>query len=487
MLILNEKLYNSLYMRQILIFLVIVVALTGCGNSGNGELLGVQGRPEFYHSDPYGMSYVPLGSFTMGASDQDVPYAQIHHPKTVTVSAFYMDETEITNNEYRSFVNWVRDSLAHTILGETQQRDVFGDHYVIDKETGEPKEFGVDEPYKIINWKQKIDWDGKDLPANETNPLEEMFLPEAERFWRMRQIDTRKLYYRYWEMDLRKAAQKKNRWQHHMENGEYTGDLAQGSYNDEITNDGGRKAFIKQKVVPVYPDTLCWIWDYTYSYNEPWTVGYFAYPAYDNYPVVGVNWTQAKAFSIWRSQLRNNYLLGQNEPKVHEFRLPTEAEWEFAARGGYELSAYPWGGPYTRNINGCFVANFKPMRGNYSADGGSHPLIVAHYTSNFYGLYDMSGNVSEWTVNAYDETAYSFTWDLNPAYTYESKHDDAPVKKRKVVRGGSWKDIAYYLQVSTRNYEYQDSATSYIGFRNVQDYMGRQKDDNPARSSEIYQ
>jgi formylglycine-generating enzyme required for sulfatase activity len=132
------------------------------------------------------------------------------------------------------------------------------------------------------------------------------------------------------------------------------------------------------------------------------------------------------------------------------------------------------------------LANFKPSRGNYVADGGLHTVIVAHYPPNDFGLYDMSGNVAEWTNSAFDEASYNFTWDLNASYTYNANNDDAAVMKRKVTRGGSWKDINYYLQVSTRSYEYQDSAKCYIGFRCVQSYLGRNKDDVPGKSSEIY-
>nr|HRC78529.1 SUMF1/EgtB/PvdO family nonheme iron enzyme [Bacteroidales bacterium] len=144
-----------------------------------------------------------------------------------------------------------------------------------------------------------------------------------------------------------------------------------------------------------------------------------------------------------------------------------------------------WGGPYTRNYNGCFLANFKPLRGNYVDDGGLHTVIVAHYSPNDYGLYDMAGNVAEWTNNAFDPSTYQYAHDLNMDYTYEAKETDPPVLKRKVIRGGSWKDISFYMQVSTRDYEYQDTATSYIGFRNVQTYLGRHKDDGPM-SSNVY-
>jgi formylglycine-generating enzyme required for sulfatase activity len=89
----------------------------------------------------------------------------------------------------------------------------------------------------------------------------------------------------------------------------------------------------------------------------------------------------------------------------------------------------------------------------------------------------MAGNVSEWTSNAYDESAYDFQHDLNPDYVYEAQEKDANVLKRKVIRGGSWKDVGYYLQTSARTYEYQDTAKCYLGFRNVMTYLGRAKGD----------
>ena len=205
---------------------------------------------------------------------------------------------------------------------------------------------------------------------------------------------------------------------------------------------------------------------------------YFWHSAYDQYPVVGVTWKQARAFSIWRSNLLNNFLIGVGQSIVNDFRLPTESEWEYAARGGNDLSPYPWGGPYIRNTKGCFLANFKPMRGSYIDDGGFHSVYIYSYNPNDYGLYCMAGNVSEWTSNAFDESAYDFAHDLNPDYVYEAQEKDANVLKRKVIRGGSWKDVGYYLQVSSRTYEYQDTAKAYIGFRNVMTYLGRSKGDD---------
>ncbi|GAH32618.1 unnamed protein product, partial [marine sediment metagenome] len=110
--------------------------------------------------------------------------------------------------------------------------------------------------------------------------------------------------------------------------------------------------------------------------------------------------------------------------------------------------------------------------GNYIDDGALVATNVASFSMNEFGLYDMAGNVAEWTSSAYDESAYVFTHDMNPNYQYNARADEPPVMKRKVIRGGSWKDIGYYLQVSSRAYEYQDSAKSFIGFRNVRSYMG---------------
>ena len=97
---------------------------------------------------------------------------------------------------------------------------------------------------------------------------------------------------------------------------------------------------------------------------------------------------------------------------------------------------------------------------------------VAQFAPNDYGLYDMAGNVSEWTWSAYDESAYGIVSDVNPEFRYDATPDDPARLRRKVVRGGSWKDAEYFVRVSTRSYEYQDSCRSYIGFRCVRDYLG---------------
>ena len=89
------------------------------------------------------------------------------------------------------------------------------------------------------------------------------------------------------------------------------------------------------------------------------------------------------------------------------------------------------------------------------------------------GLYNMAGNVAEWTNSYFNEGAYNIVHDMSPDLRYDAKDSDPPRMKRKVVRGGSWKDVGYYLQTSTRNYEYQDTSKSYIGFRCVIDLVPR--------------
>ena len=127
------------------------------------------------------------------------------------------------------------------------------------------------------------------------------------------------------------------------------------------------------------------------------------------------------------------------------------------------------GRPYLRNRKGCLLANFKPGRGNYPEDGGFYTVRADAYWPNDFGLYNMAGNVAEWTSSLYYEGSYNFQHDMNPDVRWNAKDQDPPRMKRKVIRGGSWKDVGYFLQTSTRAYEYQDTSKSYIGFRCVID------------------
>jgi gliding motility-associated lipoprotein GldK len=436
---------KSKNVRKALFLGLVVGMLFSCGRGDMGELVGAPNRPRWYQADPFGMVYIPMGSFNMGPSDQDVPNNFITQSKTVSVQAFYMDQTEITNNEYRQFVEWVRDSIARRLLAESGNEDFI----IPDDEYPEYiQAAGLPDP-QMLNWRTRIKWDDDE----QAQVLEEMYYAQNERFYGQRAFDTRKFNYHYYYIDLKAAA------------------------NNRPQGLKDRSVFIRKDVVGVYPDTLVWVADFTYSYNEPMTKMYFWHPAYDEYPVVGINWKQANAFNIWRTNYKNGFLAMRGDYPIHDYRLPTEAEWEYAARAGLDLSPYPWGGPYIRNSRGCFLGNFKPLRGNYIDDGGFHTVAANSYNPNEYGLYCMAGNVAEWTRDAFEESGFSFTHDLNPDLYYEAMDGGPAAPRRKTIRGGSWKDIGFYLQTGSRQYEYQDSSKSYIGFRSVQTFMGRAKED----------
>ncbi|OYQ36895.1 gliding motility lipoprotein GldK [Flavobacterium cyanobacteriorum] len=450
-------------MKKLIALTATLSFLISCGSSDRGELVGVRGknwRPE----KPYGMSLIPGGAYIMGKADEDLANVQDAPTKTVTVRSFYMDETEITNSEYRQFVEWVKDSTIRTrlaILAEEFEKKPgdggIGEFAFADADTTNQSAYDkymyetyysvADNPYegRKINRKAKLITDPQKYPDEYyVEVMDSMYLPASESYNGQRTIDVTKLKFSYAWMDIQAAAKDKSK-------------------NTRTK----RSKYMKKEQVEVYPDTTVWIKDFAYSYNEPMHNDYFWHEAYGEYPVVGVTWMQAKAFCAWRTLNKNAYQKRKGRSQVNSFRLPSEAEWEYAARGGLESATYPWGGPYAKNDRGCFLANFKPNRGDYAADGALYTVEAKSYDPNEYNLYNMSGNVAEWTESSYDASSYEYVSTMNPNVS-DNKN------KRKVTRGGSWKDVSYFLQVSTRDWEYQDSARSYIGFRTVQDYMGTQ-------------
>ncbi|AMR30228.1 gliding motility-associated lipoprotein [Mucilaginibacter sp. PAMC 26640] len=433
-------------MKQVY-FLILILAgslIAGCstGGAGNGEVVGVRQRA-FRATTPLNMVYIKGGTFMMGQTDQDVTFAQTAQTKQASVPPFFMDETELSNTKYKQFVFWVRDSIAISSYLNDQK-------YYLQPRKGAPAD---PSGKKYINWNYArqnpiFSSKGKNAGAN-SQKLQGLYYQGDDRIFDRNEIDVRMLKYNYALVVLRDAA----------------------NYHNDKTKK--RSDFILRDTVPVYPDTLVWLSDFSYAANEPMVEGYFSHPAYRNYPVVGVTWRQARAFTVWRTRLseaaKHAHGLDPNLP----YDLPNEAEFEYAARGGRIGTDYPWGGPYIKNAKGCLMANFKPGRGNYTDDGGAYTVNVRSYFPNDFGLYNMAGNVAEWTMSAYDESASTFVHDLAPTFNYEAKPNDPAVLKRKVVRGGSWKDIGYFLQNSTRTYEYQDTAKSYIGFRCVTHYLGR--------------
>ena len=381
-----------------------------------------------FRSDP-NMVQIPGGSFYMGPSDEQVDMAMVNRKKLVSITGFWMDRSEVTNQQYRKFVKYVSDSLKYLAVyagGVNQTEDTV-----------------------------KVDWN-RALRINTNSKaviekLNELLLSPDNRIQGKVEIDPTKLIYRYSYVDLKAAAKSSKGLEQPLSN------------------------FLVSQTEAVYPDSLVWMRDFSYSYNEPFTRLYFSHPSYNEYPVVGVTWKQAIAFCHWRTNNSNFYLDKGNkkDEKIDGiYRLPTEAEWEYAARGNSKTNnMYPWGSPYTRTKEGRLLANFKPGRGDYFGSDAKNDNIytskVQSYPENAYKLFDMAGNVAEWTSSVYYEGGYNFMGDFSPDLQYNAKEEDPISMKRKVVRGGSWKDIAYNIQVSTRNYEYQDTAKSYIGFRCV--------------------
>lgn len=454
-------------MKKIFLLLLSTTLIISCsrgkgrvaGKPGSkGELIPKSKSKTFVAERPYGMVAIPGGSFVMGLADQDMTdMPEKAMPKTVTVSSFFMDETEVTNAQYREFINYVRDSIARSLLAEAAGEGGgtgIGEYAYLSKKAEKNQsayqEFlesqggrdGYDDS-KRLDWTVPLHWNTSNYPdVQYAEILESMYIPKAERINNERIIDSRKLKYAYQWEDIESAVRDKSR---------------------------GEK-YLKKESIAVYPDTTVWIKDFNYAYNEPLYDGYFWHSAYKNYPVVGVTWDQARAYCNFKTKLKSDYneSLKKRKQRPMAFRLPTEAEWEYAARGGRENATYPWGGPYLMDDRGCYLANFKPKRGNYIEDEKkgtyTYTAPVKKFPKNDFGLYDMAGNVSEWTESPYNNSTYQFSSTLNPSLSNQAYRE-----VKKSVRGGSWKDVGYLLMTGARDWERKDSARSYIGFRTVQD------------------
>lgn len=257
------------------------------------------------------------------------------------------------------------------------------------------------------------------------------------------------------------------------------------------------------------PDTTVWAKDL--AYNDPYVEQYLRYPGFRYYPVVGVSWRQAVDYCKWRTITVNMKLAedagleempeaGGRIPLetgvvLPDYRLPTEAEWEYAAQaliGTQWLDEnqthkrlYPWDGhamrnPYGKNM-GAFLANFKRGRGDYAGiagklnDGAMITSYIYEFPPNDFGLYNMAGNVNEWVYDVYRPMSFQDVEDLNPVRrdgfldaedqydfdNYNSLIDDHV----RVYKGGSWQDVAYWLSPGTRRFLHEDSSTATIGFR----------------------
>lgn len=279
------------------------------------------------------------------------------------------------------------------------------------------------------------------------------------------------------------------------------------------------------------PDTT--VWANPMSFNDQYVDQYLRYPGFRLYPVVGISWIQASDYCKWRSGAVNNQLYqnslgkskkgglslgkkkgaegeGAEEPPktmdgnrvaiesgivLPEYRLPTEAEWEYAAKAMIGTQTvdenqssqriYPWDGSSMRTARGGnkgqMMANFKRGRGDYAGiagrlnDGGIITAEVYEFEPNDFGLYNMAGNVNEWVYDLYRPNSFQDFNDLNPIRRDDYMDEDGLYDKEnfnslidskvRVYKGGSWNDVAYWLSPGTRRFLAQDSSTATIGFR----------------------
>ncbi len=470
-------------MKKLIIYLFVcmTMAIVGACASSNrnaigGEVTGVSGM-SWSEPTPYGMVLVNRGSIKAGPAEDDSIWGTKADERGVSVDAFWMDETEVTNGKYKQFVYWVRDSIIRERLA--------------DPAYGGNEEFRIDEdrdgnpvgPY--INWSKPIPW--RNANEDELRAIESVY--RTNPITGVKELDPEQLNYRYEIYNHTEAAKRKHRL--NPARREYntdkpvptevpviSKDTAYINDNGEIIRETitrgltGDYDFVNTYIVNVFPDTTTWINDFDNAYNEPYVRMYFNHAGYNEYPVVGVSWEQANAYCNWRTDfLRKS--LGKDGIYIEPYRLPTEAEWEYAARAGVTGNKFPWSGdlPLTED-KGCFYANFKPQDGNYVQDGHLITSRVGTYSPNDFGLYDMAGNVSEWTSTAYTESVSKLTSDLNPEYRYDAAKEDPYKMKRKIVRGGSWKDAAHNVRSDIRAWEYQNEQRSYIGFRCVRSQIG---------------
>jgi len=287
------------------------------------------------------------------------------------------------------------------------------------------------------------------------------------------------------------------------------------------SNDKGKH--YTTEVINIYPDEKVWAEDLTNSQTDILVENYFKIAPYDDYPVVGVTWRQARAFCYWRSITAANYSNMPDFMKYYHltYSLPTEAQWVYAASGYYDMitsnasdttapsdamaavpadtTMTPHDSTYLAAVQGAMegkthlssdsvkvasvapgtvidstpihrdrhgmLENFKQGEGDYWQDGSALTLPVMSFSPNEFGLYNMEGNVSEWVLDAYSPSTFSFVSDLNPALLYDADSTDVDAMRRKVVRGGSFMSNAKSLSPYYRDLELDNVAHCYIGFR----------------------
>ncbi|HBS88765.1 MAG: hypothetical protein A2W91_04175 [Bacteroidetes bacterium GWF2_38_335] len=345
-----------------------------------------------------GIKLIEGGTFSMGRTsgmfptEKDTSLITWNTPRRVTVSSYYISDHEVTNKEYREFVNWVKDSVMLTFLAKSDPS------------------FYKNKEKKLLDWTKREAMYKDTVIAKKLLPL---CVPEERRYYRKKEFDVKNIVFT-------------TVWR-----------------NDTTS-------------IYIYPDTLRWTNEFEYSFNEPLTNMYFWHPGYDNYPVVGVSYHQAMAYCEWRTKMINDAIckemkisiedaLSMEEcPLIPRFRLPTEAEWEYAALSYIpdnkdpdaieKRYLFPWGTNNLTDEKGIYLANFGSIRDEnlfeiktcmeYVFDNNVnkksktnspgaffHTAPVKTFPVNKYGMYDMAGNVAEWVMDVYRPDDFTETFD----------------------------------------------------------------------------
>lgn len=410
------------------------------------------------------MVLVPGGNIEMGTGI-DPLWGDTVPRKLVAVSPFWMDETEVTNKQYREFVYWVRDSIIRERLADP----AFGGDptfkVLVRPEGGSTGGYAA--VGQRLNWQKPIPW--KNPTTREANAIASVIGPNPINV-RETAIMPAAMNHKYEWFDSKSFFSFLSKKQ----SGEASSiviakDTAYVNTRGDIVREtisresyGNPIDFTHTYIVNIYPNENAWVTDFANAKSEQYVKNYFNTKAYDNFPVVGVTWEAADAYCAWRT---DRYLAdGKCDLTGFEgYRLPTEAEWEFAARNGRSDLDYSWYSDKTHTSDGLAHANIRS-----SQDLKDLVSPVATFLPNRFGLYDMVGNVAEWTSTSYTESIDRMTDEVNPDFSYRAVLADPAVLKRKVVKGGSWKDTS--VKAGERTVEFQDKARSYVGFRCVRSW-----------------